>query len=139
MLTYDDVPDDDHVGELVGGKVRESKFEGANKRIETFIQDIRLLFDCVGGQATKDTVRLASKGAQLVVYGGMSKEDVQVPPFLLIFKDIHIRGFWRSGWFNSSTFEERSKLLDDLVRLVVDSKVPSYPHTVLFFDRADHF
>ena len=82
-----------------------------------------MLFDCVGGQAGKDTLRLASKGAQFVVYGSMSKEDVLVPTSLLIFKDIHVRGFWRTGWFNASTLEERSKFLDDLVRLMVSSKV----------------
>lgn len=79
----------------------------------------------MGGQAGKDTLRLASKGAQLVVYGSMSKEDVLVPTSLLIFKDIHVRGFWRTGWFNASTLEERSKFLDDLVRLMVSSKVTS--------------
>lgn len=85
-----------------------------------------MLLDCVGGQATKDTIRLASKGAQLVVYGGMTNDDVRVPPFLLIFKDIHVRGFWRTGWFSSSTLEERTKTIDDLVRLMVSSKVTSF-------------
>lgn len=68
---------------------------------------------------------LASKGAHLVVYGATAGEDIRLPPFLLVFKDIHVRGFWRSGWFNSSTLEERSKLLDELVRLMVISKVAS--------------
>jgi NADPH:quinone reductase-like Zn-dependent oxidoreductase len=80
----------------------------------------------VGGQATKDTVRLASKGAQLVVYGAMSHEDLRIPPFLLVFKDVHVHGFWRSGWFNSTTLEERSKFLDELIRAMVSSKVTSY-------------
>jgi NADPH:quinone reductase-like Zn-dependent oxidoreductase len=82
-----------------------------------------LLLDCVGGQGTKDTLRLASKGSHLVVYGSMAQEDLRLPPFLLIFKDIHVRGFWRTGWFNSSTLEERSKFLDELVQVMVNSKV----------------
>jgi len=92
----------------------------------------------VGGQATKDTVRLASKGAQLVVYGTATKEDVRVPTFLLVFKDIHVRGFWRTGWFNSSTLEERTELLDELVRLMVRSKVTSRA-CCRDFDRTDYF
>ena len=94
-----------------------------------------MLLDCVGGQATKDTVRLASKGAHLVVYGTAGQEDVRVPPFVLIFKDIHVRGFWRTRWFNSSTLEERSKTIDELVRLMVSSKVTSMLVAVFFFSR----
>lgn len=71
-------------------------------------------------------VRLASKGAQVVVYGSVAQEDVRVPPFLLVFKDIHVRGFWRTGWFNSSTLEERTEFLDELVRLIVRTKVTSH-------------
>ena len=56
----------------------------------------------------------------------MNNEDVRIPPFLLIFKDIHVRGFWRTGWFNSATLEERTKFLDDLIRLIVSSKVTSF-------------
>jgi hypothetical protein len=82
-----------------------------------------LVLDCVGGQAIKDTARLAGKGSSIVVYGSMAQEDVWIPPWQLVFKDIHVRGFWRSGWFNSSTFAERIKLLDELVALMVSSKV----------------
>jgi hypothetical protein len=55
----------------------------------------------------------------------MSEEDLRIPPFLLVFKDIHVHGFWRTGWFNSSTIEERSKFLDELVRLMDSSGVSS--------------
>ena len=88
----------------------------------------------MGGQAAKDTIRLASKGAHFVVYGAMTKEDLLVPSSLLIFKDIRVSGFWRTGWFNSSTLEERAKILDELVRLVVDSKV-IYCGLISCFDR----
>ncbi|KAF9653823.1 trans-2-enoyl-CoA reductase [Thelephora ganbajun] len=113
VLTYDDIPDEERVRELVGGK------------------EVRLLLDCVGGQATKDTVRLASKGAHLVVYGAMAQEDIQIPPFLLVFKDIRVRGFWRTGWFNSSTLEERSQFLDELVQLMVSSKFKESVHEIV--------
>lgn len=86
---------------------------------------------------TKDTVRLAGKGAQLVVYGAMSEDDVRIPPSLFITRDIHVRGFWRTGWFNSSTLEERSKFIDELVRLMVSSKVTFHACRRGFFDRAD--
>ena len=72
---------------------------------------------------TKDTLRFAGKGAHLVLYGSMAGEDLLIPPSLLIFKDIHVHGFWRTKWFNSSTFEERSRVLGGLVRLMASSKV----------------
>lgn len=77
----------------------------------------------MGGQATKDTILLASKGAHLVVSGTMAKEDVLVLQFPLMSKDIHVRGFWGTDCFNSSTFEERATFLDELVRLMVGSNV----------------
>jgi len=55
----------------------------------------------------------------------MAKEDVRVPPALLISKDVRVRGFWRTAWFNSSTLGERSRFLDELVRLMVGGKVTS--------------
>jgi len=113
VSTYDDLQDDERVRELVDGK------------------EVRLLLDCVGGQAAKDTIRLASKGAHFVVYGAMTKEDLLVPSSLLIFKDIRVRGFWRTGWFNSSTLEERAKILEELVRLVVDSKFREPVHEIV--------
>jgi len=113
VLTYDDLADDERVRELVDGK------------------EVRLLLDCVGGQAAKDTIRLGSKGAYLVVYGAMTGGDLMIPSSQLIFKDIHVCGFWRTGWFNSSTLEERSKILDELVRLVVDSKFREPVHEIV--------
>ncbi|KAF9793278.1 NAD(P)-binding protein [Thelephora terrestris] len=113
VLTYDDVADDERAREVVGDK------------------EVRLLLDCVGGQGTKDTLRLASKGSHLVVYGSMAQEDLRLPPFLLIFKDIHVRGFWRTGWFNSSTLEERSKFLDELVQVMVNSKFKEPVHEIV--------
>jgi len=113
VLTYDDISSDERVSELVSGK------------------EVRLLLDCVGGQATKDTVRLASKNAHLVVYGAMSEEDLRIPPFLLVFKDIHVRGFWRTGWFNSSTLEERSKFIDEVIRVMVSSKIGTPVHEIV--------
>lgn len=72
---------------------------------------------------TKDTLRFAGKGAHLVLYGSMAGEDLRIPPSLLIFKGAHVHGFWRTGWFNSSTLEERSRFLGGLVRLMASSKV----------------
>jgi len=33
----------------------------------------------------------------VVTYGGMSQQPVNIPTSLLIFKDLHFRGFWLSG------------------------------------------
>lgn len=113
VLTYDDIPDEDGVKELLGGG------------------EVHLLLDCVGGQLTKETLRFAGKGAHLVVYGSMSGEDLRIPPFQLIFKQIHVHGFWRTGWFNSSTSEQRSKFVGELVRLMASSKFREPLHEIV--------
>lgn len=38
-------------------------------------------------------------GGTIVVYGSMSKKPFCIPPGLLIFKDIRVRGFWLTGGY----------------------------------------
>ena len=35
----------------------------------------------------------------MVTYGAMSKEPLTVPPGLLIFNDLRLRGFWLTGGY----------------------------------------
>lgn len=59
----------------------------------------KLALDCVCGPASTAMARSLATGGTLVVYGAMSKEPLIVPPGLLIFKDIRVRGFWLTGGF----------------------------------------
>ena len=121
--------------ELVCGKVSESQFEGANKRTEHWFRRSACSWIAWGNKQQKTQSASRTRGAHLVVCGEMAQGDVWVPPFLPVCKDIHVRGFWRTSWFN--TLKKRSKFLDELVRLMVSSKVTSYACCHVSFDRAD--
>lgn len=54
----------------------------------------KLGLDCVGGQTTLEVSKVLEKDAVLVVYGGMSRQPLQIPPGSLIFDNITIKGFW---------------------------------------------
>eukprot|EP00088_Acartia_fossae_P064586 TRINITY_DN7951_c0_g1_i10.p1 TRINITY_DN7951_c0_g1~~TRINITY_DN7951_c0_g1_i10.p1 ORF type:complete len:199 (+),score=51.12 TRINITY_DN7951_c0_g1_i10:446-1042(+) len=59
----------------------------------------RLALNCVGGTSSTELCKaLADKGVH-VTYGGMSWKPVMVGTAHLIFKDINIRGFWMSRWY----------------------------------------
>lgn len=46
-----------------------------------------------------------ASGGILVNYGSMSGKPVQTSPSDLIFKDIQVRGFWRTQWYKEASFE----------------------------------
>jgi trans-2-enoyl-CoA reductase len=50
--------------------------------------------DCVAGEAGGELARALAPGGTLVVYGGMAQASLKLPPSLLIFKNLTVRGFW---------------------------------------------
>lgn len=70
----------------------------------------RLALNAVGGRSATTLLNLLGSNGTLVTYGGMSKEPVTVPTSHLIFRNVHIVGYWHSQWmaqasltFTSST------------------------------------
>ncbi|EFN56593.1 hypothetical protein CHLNCDRAFT_144327 [Chlorella variabilis] len=51
---------------------------------------------CESGAAC---AKALAPGGTLVVYGAMSHQPVTIPPGLLIFNDIRLRGFWLTGGY----------------------------------------
>lgn len=59
----------------------------------------KLGLDCVSSDSAAACAKVLAPGGTLVVYGAMSQQPLTVPPGLLIFNDIRIRGFWLTGGF----------------------------------------
>ncbi|KAH8093752.1 NAD-binding protein [Cristinia sonorae] len=78
---------------------------------------IRLLLNGVGGKIIPRLVGLLGSGANVVTYGGMSKEPIPVATSSLIFKDIQYRGFWQTRWYKENTLEARQDLMRELARM----------------------
>jgi NADPH:quinone reductase-like Zn-dependent oxidoreductase len=86
-------------------------------------QPVRLALDAVAGAATARLARCLSPRATLVVYGLLSSPDCTVPASELVFRDITLRGYWFTPWFERAAAEERTALYAELARLVVDGTI----------------
>jgi NADPH:quinone reductase-like Zn-dependent oxidoreductase len=67
---------------------------------------LSLVLDAVAGDAVTMLASRLVRGGTLVSYGGMSGQPVPVAPADLIFRDVHVRGFWQKHWLDSAPREE---------------------------------
>ncbi len=78
---------------------------------------VRLALNAVGGDSATGLAAALAPGGTLVTYGAMSKQALKVPNGFLIFKDLRVRGFWLTRWFENATVEERGPVFDELIAL----------------------
>ncbi|XP_055335362.1 enoyl-[acyl-carrier-protein] reductase, mitochondrial-like [Paramacrobiotus metropolitanus] len=83
----------------------------------------RVGFNCVGGKAVSDLIKILEPGATLVTYGGMSKQPMIVPTTAMIFKDIILCGFWMTRYNSEVSLEARSEMLDSVVAIMKAGKL----------------
>lgn len=77
---------------------------------------VKLGLNCVGGKPTSALVKCLSPSGHLVTYGAMSKQPLQLPTGLLIFKDIKFSGFWVSRWSDKHP-EEKKRTVDEILEM----------------------
>lgn len=76
---------------------------------------VKLALNCVGGRSSLFLASLLDHGGCMVTYGGMSKQPVDCPTGPLIFKDISLRGFWMSRWYDiQKSPEKRHEMYQEL-------------------------
>ncbi|CAK3915606.1 related to enoyl-[acyl-carrier- ] reductase 1, mitochondrial precursor [Lecanosticta acicola] len=78
-------------------------------------EQIRLGLNCVGGPLVNNMAKHLSPGSPMVTYGAMSKQPVNLPMGLLIFKNINFHGFWVSRWSDQNPQQK-----EDCVREILD-------------------
>jgi NADPH:quinone reductase-like Zn-dependent oxidoreductase len=59
----------------------------------------RLALDAIGGRATAALAAAVATGGTVAVYGLLSGEPPQAEARDLVFRDVHIRGFWLAAWY----------------------------------------
>ena len=92
----------------------------------------RLALNAVGGPSASILLNLLGPSGTMVSYGGMSSKqpNVQVPTSHLIFRDLHLAGYWHSRWMaQQSTAQQRASLMNELVDAVLDGNVECPPVT----------
>lgn len=54
----------------------------------------------------------------MVSYGVLSGKPVTLNPAMIIFKDIRIRGFWLSEWFETAQMKEKQAAFGQIIPLI---------------------
>jgi trans-2-enoyl-CoA reductase len=84
---------------------------------------IRLGLDAVAGEATGRLSRCLAPGGTLVVYGLLSSPECVVPAADLVFRDITLRGYWFTPWFERASAEDIAATYAELGQMVVDGTI----------------
>ena len=84
---------------------------------------IRLALDAVAGSATTRLARCLALRGTLVVYGLLSSPDCAVPASELVFRDLTLRGYWFTPWFEHASNADRAALYAKLGQYVVDGTI----------------
>jgi NADPH:quinone reductase-like Zn-dependent oxidoreductase len=93
---------------------------------------ISLAIDAVGGETFTRLLESLSYGGTLVTYGAMSGKAPTLNPGTMIFKDIRIRGFWLSKWFQTANTQDKQTAFGEIIPLIasgalkanIDSRFP---------------
>lgn len=82
-----------------------------------------LALNAVGGDSALRLMKLLRESGHHVTYGAMGRKPVTAPNGLLIFKDIHIHGFWVSRWLENAPADEAQAVYADLAARVASGKL----------------
>ncbi|MCJ1431163.1 mitochondrial 2-enoyl thioester reductase [Xylographa pallens] len=78
---------------------------------------VRLALNCVGGKPATAMAKVLSPGSHLVTYGAMSKQPMQIPAGMLIFKNLVFDGFWVSKWSDAHP-EEKERVVGAVLDMI---------------------
>lgn len=85
--------------------------------------DIQLGVDAVAGEATDRLAECIGEGGTLVNYGMMSGKPCMISPASFVFRDVTLRGFWLSKWFQNATTERRMAVFGEVGALVATGEL----------------
>lgn len=85
--------------------------------------DIKLGFDCVGGETFERMVETLGYGSSIVAYGTLSGKQPELNMRALIANDVRPRGFWLAKWYETATDAQRQAAFGALVPLVASGQI----------------
>jgi len=86
----------------------------AFRRLISDLPQPKLALNSQGGQTATEMLRFLGTGGTMVTYGATSRKHVTIPTSHLLFKELSIRGFWLSRWYDSHTAEERKAMMETI-------------------------
>lgn len=82
-----------------------------------------LAFNGVGGESALRLMNALRTSGTLVTYGAMAKRPLKVPNGMLIFKDLTLKGFWMTRWFEKIPSEEIKAMYESLAILMAEGRL----------------
>ena len=79
--------------------------------------------DSVGGATSLQLLSVLGKDGQLISFGSMSGQPMQIDSGKLIFANIQVRGFWGGALFDASSAEAKRALIANAVTLVANKQL----------------
>src|SRR5690606_27877716 len=71
--------------------------------------------DSVGGEAAGQVLTLLSDGGKLVVFGAMAAPTMALPSGPIIFRDLHVEGFWGAVVSTTMPADQRKRLITEII------------------------
>ena len=104
--------------------------ELATRETSELIRELKpsLALNAVGGVSATNISKCLDENGQMVSYGAMGKQPIQLPVSLLIFKNIQFKGFWMTQWTKEHNYEEKREMIRKIAALVIEGKL-QFPTT----------
>jgi len=89
------------------------------------LSPVQRALDAVAGEASARLFDLVAEGGELVVYGLLASDLVQLPAAGLVFRDVRVRGFSRLRVLQALSTQERAAMAAELIALVQQGTLAS--------------
>ncbi len=91
-------------------------------RVRALVGDAPIVraIDSLAGEASAALMELLAEGGELVAFGSMSGEPLQLPAGAVIFKQATVRGFWGSKAAQALSDEQRRRMIGELLAAALD-------------------
>lgn len=108
----------------LGGDVVLLDNARVKEKVSDVVQEpIKLALNAVGGDSATRLADCLTKSGTMVTYGAMSKQALKIPNSFLIFKDIQLRGFWMSRWYQQHESAAKEFMLEKIGSLMRENKL----------------
>jgi NADPH:quinone reductase-like Zn-dependent oxidoreductase len=114
-----------HLKELGADEIINTEEEKLPKRVMEITggKGVPCVLDAIGGKTGAAALQCLAYGGTMLVYGLLSLESIPVNSGLMIFKALHIRGFWLTDWMRHVDENKRKEVRETVIELLASGKV----------------
>ncbi|KAG5519199.1 hypothetical protein PMAC_002287 [Pneumocystis sp. 'macacae'] len=78
---------------------------------------VSLGLNCIGGKSVLDLLHYIKENGHLITYGAMSRQPLSISSGSLIFKNIHLHGFWLTKYIKTYP-EKELEILNNIIEYI---------------------